>query len=162
MRGMRLKTELHNVESNILHLPPSPLRKDASDPTAEHLEAGRPGSDIVVIPCGVLDFSQHVVRYYDGDKRPLSRMELSLLRYLVDRANTTVSRAQLLRDVWHCNPDVVTTRTVDMHVAMVRKKLRDDARDPSVLLTVSGRGYLFRSRPGPVRADDPLTWRMTG
>lgn len=160
---MRLKTELNGVDKTILNLPVSVTSPVAFDlQPCQESGASSVLADIVMIPCGILDFSQELVRYHDGDKRSLSRMEVALLRYLVARANTTVSRAQLLRDVWRCNPDVVLTRTVDMHVAMVRKKLRDDARDPAVVLTVSGRGYLFRSRSSPAHGDWPVSWRMAG
>ena len=102
-------------------------------------------SILMPIPAGWLDLSENLVRYREGGEERLSRQETALLTHLVARANRCVSRAELLREVWHCNPEVVVTRTVDMHVAMLRKKLRDPAHDPDVILTVSGSGYLFRT-----------------
>jgi len=42
------------------------------------------------------------------------------------------------------DPAHVETRTIDMHVARLREKLRDDPQAPKVLLTVRGKGYLFQ------------------
>jgi DNA-binding response OmpR family regulator len=48
----------------------------------------------------------------------------------------------------------VTTRTIDMHVARLREKLRDDPEEPKVIATVRGKGYMFaspRAAGGPGR-----------
>jgi DNA-binding response OmpR family regulator len=51
-----------------------------------------------------------------------------------------------LREVWGLDPSRVQTRTVDMHVARLRDKLRDTA-EPRVILTVRGKGYML-GEPG--------------
>jgi two-component system, OmpR family, alkaline phosphatase synthesis response regulator PhoP len=54
-----------------------------------------------------------------------------------------VARQELLENVWQIDARGVSTRTVDMHVARLREKLRDDPEEPQVLITVRGRGYML-------------------
>ncbi|HZU44458.1 MAG TPA: helix-turn-helix domain-containing protein, partial [Terriglobales bacterium] len=61
-------------------------------------------------------------------------------RYFVEHAGETLSRDQLLRDVWGYSATTFT-RTVDVHVASLRQKLEDDPKQPSLILTVPGFGY---------------------
>ncbi|PYQ29814.1 MAG: DNA-binding response regulator [Acidobacteria bacterium] len=66
--------------------------------------------------------------------------ELDLLIALLDRGERAVSRFELMRDVWGYS-DSVITRTVDSHVAELRRKLEDDPRTPRHILTVQRFGY---------------------
>ncbi|HVJ83415.1 MAG TPA: helix-turn-helix domain-containing protein, partial [Planctomycetia bacterium] len=66
-----------------------------------------------------------------------------LLRYLAGNGGRTVSREELLSRVWGLDPQGLSTRTIDMHVARLREKLRDDPAEPKVLVTVRGKGYMF-------------------
>jgi DNA-binding response OmpR family regulator len=70
----------------------------------------------------------------------LTRKEFQLLRILVARAPEVITRDELLDEIWgqDCYP---TTRTVDTHMANLRVKLEDDARQPRHLVTVHGVGY---------------------
>jgi two-component system response regulator RegX3 len=73
----------------------------------------------------------------------LTRREAELLGLLVRDAGRIVSRRQLLREVWGApEPDRIETRTVDMHVAKLRKKLGGKGHE--LIETVRGAGYLFR------------------
>jgi DNA-binding response OmpR family regulator len=45
--------------------------------------------------------------------------------------------------VWRIDPSGISTRTIDMHVARLRDKLRDSGDDPRILLTVRGKGYML-------------------
>ena len=107
---------------------------------------GRP-SDVaeVRIPGGVADLSRRELRFADGERYELSEREAELLRYLANHSNRAVARDELLANVWRISPDGLPTRTIDMHVARLREKLRDDSDDPRVLLTVRGKGYMFRA-----------------
>jgi two-component system alkaline phosphatase synthesis response regulator PhoP len=72
----------------------------------------------------------------------LSAREFQLLRYFVEHKGVTLSRAEILKEVW--NYDARTfTRTVDVHVASLRQKLEDDPKRPHLILTVQGLGYKF-------------------
>ena len=54
-----------------------------------------------------------------------------------------VGRDELLRTVWGLNPEGLATRTVDMQVARLREKLKDDTTAPTIIRTVRGKGYTF-------------------
>src|SRR5579862_7931105 len=78
----------------------------------------------------------------DGRNVPVSAKEFQLLRYFVEHRGATLSREELLREVW--GYDVMpSTRTVDVHVAWLRQKLEKDPRNPQFILTVVGLGYRF-------------------
>jgi two-component system alkaline phosphatase synthesis response regulator PhoP len=80
----------------------------------------------------------------DGKNVPLSAREFQLLRYLVENRGKTVSRGELLKEVWGYNA-ATYTRTVDMHVASLRQKIEDDPKQPQLVVTVPGLGYKFAS-----------------
>ena len=71
---------------------------------------------------------------------PLAPRELDLLLALLDHLNEAVSRVQLLREVWGYRSDV-TSRTVDTHVAELRRKLERDPANPRHIMTVRKVGY---------------------
>jgi len=77
-----------------------------------------------------------------GRRVELSAREFKLLRYFVEHRGATLSRDELLNEVWgyHAMP---STRTVDVHVAWLRQKLETNPRHPEHLLTVHGLGYKF-------------------
>ena len=105
---------------------------------------GRPSDvDEIELPSGVADFARREIRYSDGQRCELSEREVELLRYLAINGERAVTREELLANVWRISPDGLPTRTIDMHVARLREKLRDDAEEPQVLLTVRGKGYMF-------------------
>jgi DNA-binding response OmpR family regulator len=72
----------------------------------------------------------------------LSAREFHLLRYFVERAGRTISRAELLREVWGYDSGAFT-KTVDVHVFSLRKKLEADPAHPELITTVKGVGYRF-------------------
>jgi DNA-binding response OmpR family regulator len=99
------------------------------------------------IPGGQIDLARREVRFEDGPPAELSEREVDLLRYLAANSGRAVARDELLANVWRISPRGVTTRTIDMHVARLREKLRDDPNRPAVLLTVRGKGYMFQAEP---------------
>lgn len=78
----------------------------------------------------------------DGVPVEVSAREFLLLKYLVEHRGETLSREQLLNDVWgyHAMP---STRTVDVHVAWLRGKIEPNPKHPQFILTVHGLGYRF-------------------
>ncbi|MEC9054628.1 MAG: winged helix-turn-helix domain-containing protein, partial [Verrucomicrobiota bacterium] len=68
-----------------------------------------------------------------------SEREAELLRYLVAQGGRAVPREELLRQVWGLEPRNIETRTVDMHVAHLRQKLRSQ----NAVATVRGKGYMI-------------------
>ena len=78
----------------------------------------------------------------DGKPVFLTVREFQLLRYLMERAGSAVPRTELLRSVW--GYDVGTfTRTVDMHVASLRKKVEKQPASPELIVTIANTGYKF-------------------
>ncbi len=102
----------------------------------------------VLFPGGVADLLRRELRFDDGARTELSEREIALLRYLAKNPSRAVSRDELLEKVWRLPPNQVRTRTIDMHVARLREKMRDDGADPKIIATVRGRGYLFRGTDG--------------
>jgi DNA-binding response OmpR family regulator len=86
-----------------------------------------------------VDLSRHEVTRA-GKPVVLSPVEFRLLEYLIERRGIVVSREQLLEDVWSLNSDTLS-RTVDVHIAGLRKKIEADSRYPRHLLTIKGAGY---------------------
>jgi two-component system alkaline phosphatase synthesis response regulator PhoP len=72
----------------------------------------------------------------------ISGREFQLLRYLVEKAGTTIPRTELLRSVWGYDEGMFT-RTVDVHIASLRQKLELDSKRPELIITVPGVGYKF-------------------
>ena len=71
-----------------------------------------------------------------------TRREMEVLQYLHAHADRPVPREELLHKVWgYARDSGIETRTVDIHIARLRRKLEPDAREPAVLLTVRGGGY---------------------
>ena len=83
----------------------------------------------------------------DGRRIGLSALELALLRYLSEREGEIVTRQELLDHVWGYDAMPVT-RTVDVRIAQLRRKLEPDPRSPQFILTVHRLGYKFLSAPG--------------
>jgi DNA-binding response OmpR family regulator len=81
------------------------------------------------------------VQFDDGTRAELSEREADLLAYLAENADRAIGRDEILSRVWHLNPARFQTRTIDMHVARLRDKLRDDRSAPAVIATVRGKGY---------------------
>jgi two-component system alkaline phosphatase synthesis response regulator PhoP len=78
----------------------------------------------------------------DGMPVELSAKEFQLLRYFIEHRGATVSRDELLHEVWGYQ-NTPSTRTVDVHVAWLRQKLEPNPRVPQFILTVHGLGYKF-------------------
>jgi two-component system, OmpR family, alkaline phosphatase synthesis response regulator PhoP len=78
----------------------------------------------------------------DGKPVALSAKEFQLLRYFIEHRGETLSREQLLSEVWGYEV-TPSTRTVDVHVAWLRQKLEADPRQPELILTMHGLGYKF-------------------
>ena len=96
---------------------------------------------------GRIDLERREVRFEDGRRSELSEREVELLRYLAGNRGRAIDRDELLANVWRISPEGVTTRTIDMHIARLREKLGDDPAQPSLILTVRGKGYMFAQDP---------------
>jgi two-component system, OmpR family, response regulator RegX3 len=77
-----------------------------------------------------------------GETLELSRKEFDLLRLLVENAGSVVTRERLIDEVWDTNW-FGSTKTLDVHVSALRKKLGDDPGTPRYIHTVRGVGFRF-------------------
>ncbi len=77
-----------------------------------------------------------------GQKHDLSNMELKLLEYFVEHPGVVLSREELLASVWG-HATTLHTRTVDVHVAMLRQKLEENPSRPELIVTVHRFGYKY-------------------
>jgi DNA-binding response OmpR family regulator len=77
-----------------------------------------------------------------GQPIELSPREFSLLRFLAERRGDVVSREQLLTIVWGYDASS-TSRTVDVHIAKLRRKIEEIPEEPKFIVTVHGMGYKF-------------------
>jgi two-component system alkaline phosphatase synthesis response regulator PhoP len=77
-----------------------------------------------------------------GEPVELSALEFRLLRYFVEHRGEVLSRDRLLDEVWGYSAEVYS-RTVDQHVATLRRKIESDPRRPRHVVTVHGLGYRF-------------------
>jgi len=82
--------------------------------------------------------------FQDDRELHLTAKEFELLRVLVAAAGTVVSRDNLMREVWGADPNG-STKTLDMHVSWLRRKLGDDANAPRYISTVRGMGFRFET-----------------
>ena len=94
---------------------------------------------------GEVDFERQEVRFCGGTRVELSEKENELLLYLARHAGRAISRDELLSSVWGLAPQGISTRTIDMHIARLREKLRGDHAECDCLLTVRGKGYMWAS-----------------
>ena len=107
-------------------------------------------SDVRVLRAGdrTMDLQRREVSRPGVESRQLTEREVEILRFLAANRGRAIDRSELLRHVWGLNPRGIQTRTVDMHIARLRDKLRDTADDPhdpvdSVIRTVRGKGYML-------------------
>ncbi|MES3628639.1 MAG: response regulator transcription factor [Longimonas sp.] len=88
-----------------------------------------------------VNFTTHEA-YRGEEEINFTALEFDILRYLIQHKGRTVTRKQLLRDVWNIDEDIIT-RTIDRHMASVRKKIEPDPSSPKYIETVYGIGYRF-------------------
>jgi DNA-binding response OmpR family regulator len=76
---------------------------------------------------------------------PLTPREGDILSYLIEHRDRVVTRDDLLVDVWHYSNGKVETRTVDIHIVGLRRKIEPDPAQPTLIQTVRGKGYRWHS-----------------
>lgn len=78
----------------------------------------------------------------DGRKTELTILENRILSYFLKNPDKVINRDELMMVVWGYNSDV-NTRTLDMHIVRLRKKIEENPEKPLILQTVRGAGYRF-------------------
>lgn len=85
--------------------------------------------------------------FHGSTELQLTAKEFDLLRLLVSQAGSVVPRDVIMREVWGSDP-TSSTKTLDMHVSWLRRKLGDDAQQPTYITTVRGMGFRFEAGEG--------------
>jgi DNA-binding response OmpR family regulator len=98
---------------------------------------------------GLADLERSEIRFDDGERVELCERERDVLHYLAANASRAISREELLQRIWQVDPHGLETRTVDMHIARLREKLRDSPAAPRVIATVRGKGYKLGAGVSP-------------
>lgn len=106
-------------------------------------KASLPPPDVFTFANRTIDFAAQELRV-DDTVHPLTLMEINLLRFLVRHDGQTVSRKQLLEEVWNVHEDT-DTRAIDHFMSRLRKYIGESPTHPKHLLTVRGVGYRFES-----------------
>ena len=101
--------------------------------------AGPAASEVLRLGAAEVDLAGRRVRR-GAREEDLTPVETDLLRYLLARRGEAVERERILRDLWGVESRH-DTRTLDNHVARLRKKIEEDPARPRVLVTVHGTGY---------------------
>ena len=97
------------------------------------------------LPGGVkVDLARLEVHRDDGVVA-LTPREGDILAYLIEHRDRVVTRDDLLLDVWHYQSANVETRTVDIHIVGLRRKVEPNPAEPSLIQTVRGKGYRWYS-----------------
>jgi DNA-binding response OmpR family regulator len=76
----------------------------------------------------------------DGKEFSMTSKEFEILKYLWQHRNETVSRDELLTNVWGYD-ESVSTRTIDNFILKIRQKIEDDFAHPKIIFTIHGTGY---------------------
>lgn len=90
----------------------------------------------------ILDTAERLLTTPDGVATPLSGGEYRLLRILLDHPNRVLNRDQLTEMI-HGREAEPYDRAIDVQVSRLRQRLRDDSREPALLKTVRGEGYVL-------------------
>ncbi len=81
-----------------------------------------------------------------GSEIDFSRKEFDLLHALISRAGSVVGRDELMRNVWDTT-FYTSSKTIDVHLGWVRRKLGDDPKNPTLITTIRGKGLRFETFP---------------
>ena len=96
-----------------------------------------------VSPAGLTELIGRLKSCTDRDPNRLSRREHELLEYLGTRSGRIITRDELLAKVWKLDPACTGTRTIDMHMANLRRKVKNVTGLSNLFRNVRGEGYMF-------------------
>jgi DNA-binding response OmpR family regulator len=116
--------------------------------TSKRATPGEPSAyDFAVIQVQDIHVDPEARRVWRGEEEiKLSRKEFDLLHKLISNAGTIVSRDELMQDVW-ATRFWTSSKTIDVHLGWVRRKIGDDSRHPHLITTIRGKGLRFELGP---------------
>jgi DNA-binding response OmpR family regulator len=103
----------------------------------------------------VIDFERREIRSPASKRVELSETEVAILSFLIEHHKRAVSRAELLTRLWGFGAKGIETRTIDMHMARLRAKLRDctGPEADEAIITVRASGYMAGPGLVPLEAE---------
>jgi two-component system, OmpR family, response regulator RpaB len=110
---------------------------------------------------GVLDFARREMHWPGQGRTELSETEVAILSFLVANRQRAVSREELLTRLWGIGPGEVETRTVDMHVARLRSKLRELSGKATLEAIVTVRACGYMAGPDLLPLEEPPSGRRS-
>jgi len=105
-------------------------------------EEGPPARDVCSFAGIDLDFKKFEASK-NGKKLDLTPLEFHMLKLLVERKGEVLRRDDFLDGIWGADNVSVSFRTVDSHIANIRRKIEDDPSNPRHILSIRGVGYKF-------------------
>lgn len=96
----------------------------------------------VVLPPFILDLDKRKL-FKNNKEIELTPTELAIVKYLMDNTKKSLSREQILQEVWG-NNILYDFKIVDVNIRRIRNKIEDDPSKPKYIQTVWGYGYCFR------------------
>jgi len=109
---------------------------------SERLSSKQPLPEIYTFGKNKIDFKASEAFTKSGERVPLTKKEIMLLKLLIENKNEVVTREKILQVVWGYNV-YPTTRTIDNFILNFRKYFEEDSRDPEYFHSVRGVGYKF-------------------
>ncbi len=108
-------------------------------------------ADVLELPGDIKVDLARLEVHRDGQVLPLTPREADILAYLIQHRDRVVTRDDLLLDVWHYKSANIETRTVDIHIVGLRRKVEPDASSPTLIQTVRGKGYRWFDNESPAQ-----------
>ncbi|MBN8706834.1 MAG: response regulator transcription factor [Bacteroidetes bacterium] len=104
-------------------------------------QSGSPISVTTPVTIGILtvDFANYTANH-NGESVAMTPKEIEVLKFLWERKNQTVSRDELLTQVWGYD-ETISSRTVDNFILKIRQKMEEDSAHPKHIITIHGVGY---------------------
>ncbi|MCA1762391.1 MAG: response regulator transcription factor [Cryomorphaceae bacterium] len=94
-----------------------------------------------------VNFNTFEVETFDGASQTLSKREINLLKFLIDREGEVVSRDEILDTVWGYDA-YPSTRTIDNYILAFRKYFEENSKEPVYFHSIRGVGYKFANKSG--------------
>ena len=109
--------------------------------------AGKSTGDQQLVLGGIRFDGQHLLAEGRGRSVEITRREMDIVAYLFRNSGRIVGKKELLTEVWHYADAGIETRTVDIHMLKLRKKIAALAGDAPFITTVRGEGYRLEMAP---------------
>jgi two-component system response regulator RegX3 len=107
--------------------------------------SGKPMGDERIEQQGICFDGKNLMATRGDRSQELTRKEMDIIIYLFRHKNRIVSKNELLTEVWHYADAGIETRTVDIHLQKLRRKMADLDPDSQLIRTIRGEGYRWES-----------------